>query len=591
MMSEQNGSIPSPDRSTKQENLHVQSSSEVFGSSGNKSSNNTSSSAFTGTTPSSGDTVPETAATQGTQENSDDAVQFQETVWGVMHALQPAFYNLNLTEDKYVFGRGRMCDYSLDVPSIRKTKFFKNYSKEHFCLYRTKKTDGSTDQIFVEDFGGINGTYINGEKIPAKSKWPIKVRDKIAMSNPSNDVFLFIDSENQDAEFHEDFRKKYVVHRLLGTGATGKVHEVWGKLSAGRFAAKVINKARLTAYSLQPSSVHRDIRTEAEILTKLGHPCVIAVHDVIDTARELYIVLEYAGGGELFLRLQNNGALAEATAKLFFYQMLCAVMYLHEHDITHRDLKPENILLMSTADQCRIKITDFGMSRLVGEQSFMQTIAGTPSYLAPEIIQHSRRQSAGYTKLVDLWSLGVVLYVCLVAYPPFSRQRPDTTEDVEEQIVKGNYNFRTGNWLKVSKQAVSLVKSLMQVDPSRRLTSSQAMAHTWLDDRTMLRKASEIMYPERDPDRQVSEMDERKVSSGSTETRKISTDNDDSPAAPGSRLTSVDSNEYQHLLAGENKGSGEFGSKEIEKRTLEMAATEETKPTEGALPAKKFKGL
>nr|CAB3264138.1 myosin light chain kinase A [Phallusia mammillata] len=504
--------------------------STPLGSGESKSTNNTSSVPTSGTV-SSGDTVP----TQEVQEETDSS-QNPENVWGIILALRPEFVHLDLVESKYVFGRDQKCDYCLDLPSIRRTKYFKNYSKKHFIVWRTIKEDGATDQVFVQDLGGLNGTFVNGEKIPSNDKRPIKVRDRIAMSSSGNDVFLFIDKvAGKEEQFHEDFLRKYIVDQMLGRGACGKVHEVWSKLGAGRFAAKVISKAQLSVYSAQPYIQQRDITEEAEILRKLKHPCIIGVHEVIDTPKDLHIILEYAGGGELFERLAEKGPLTESTAKLYFYQMLAAVTYLHNNDITHRDLKPENILMMSThEEQCLIKITDFGMSRLVEEQSLMMTLAGTPSYLAPEIVKQLQSPiNQGYTKLVDLWSLGVILFVCLVAYPPFSKDRPDTKQTINEQIMNANYSFSTVNWKKISKNAKDLITCLLQLDVTKRFSTSQAMEHTWLDDPAMHKKANELMYPNRT-------MGEKGISDVSVNTRKVSSDND-YQSGQSSRVTSATS--------------------------------------------------
>lgn len=189
----------------------------------------------------------------------------------------------------------------------------------------------------------------------------------------------------------------------------------------------------------------------------------------------------------------------EPIAKLLFYQMLVAVKYLHEQGITHRDLKPENVLLSSEKNETVIKITDFGLSKVVGEQSLMQTLCGTPSYLAPEVLLTCG--TGGYSKAVDLWSLGVILFICLAGYPPFSEQI--TKHTLHEQIVKGLYSFPKQYWKTVSPQAIDLVKKLLTVDPNKRITVDEALQHPWIsEDKEVIEKANNLMaevYPTMPP--------------------------------------------------------------------------------------------
>ncbi|GAB5579247.1 serine/threonine-protein kinase Chk2 isoform X9 [Prionailurus iriomotensis] len=176
-------------------------------------------------------------------------------------------------------------------------------------------------------------------------------------------------------------------------------------------------------------------------------PCIIKIKDFFE-AEDYYIVLELMEGGELFDRVVGKKRLKEATCKLYFYQMLLAVQYLHENGIIHRDLKPENVLLSSPKEDCLIKITDFGQSKILGETSLMRTLCGTPTYLAPEVLNSFG--TAGYNRAVDCWSLGVILFICLSGYPPFSEHK--TQVSLKDQITSGKFNFIPEVWAEVSEK-------------------------------------------------------------------------------------------------------------------------------------------
>jgi serine/threonine protein kinase len=137
-------------------------------------------------------------------------------------------------------------------------------------------------------------------------------------------------------------------------------------------------------------------------------------------------------------------------------------------------LKPENVLCTS-ADSDDIKISDFGLSRVVGEQSFMQTLCGTPLYLAPEVLTNS--QTDGYGRAVDMWSIGVILYVMLCGYAPFDDSQPHA---ILEHVKKAEFDFPEREWASVSQSAKDLICRLMHVDPAERITAPQALQHAWL---------------------------------------------------------------------------------------------------------------
>lgn len=149
----------------------------------------------------------------------------------------------------------------------------------------------------------------------------------------------------------------------------------------------------------------------------------------------------------------------------------------HERSIVHRDIKPENILVIDR--DLHVKIADFGLAKIIGEESFTSTLCGTPSYVAPEILEPGNRRR--YTRAVDVWSLGVVLYICLCGFPPFSDElwseaNPYT---LSQQIKEGRFDYPSPYWDSVGDPALDLIDKMLHVDVETRITIDQCLEHPW----------------------------------------------------------------------------------------------------------------
>ncbi|XP_007900011.1 serine/threonine-protein kinase Chk2 isoform X2 [Callorhinchus milii] len=308
-------------------------------------------------------------------------------------------------------------------------------------------------------------------------------------------VFVFSDLTTDDqSDLPKEFRDKYILSRTLGSGVCGEVRLAFGKENCKKVAVKIVRKLKFAALVAERGDKVSNDATEIKILKMLDHPCIIKIEEVFNFEDCFYLILELMEGGELFDRVVSCAKLKEQTAKLFFYQMLLAVQYLHNNNITHRDLKPENVLIATGEESSLIKITDFGLAKIVGETSLMKTLCGTPTYLAPEVLLTAGMGS--YSKAVDCWSLGVILFICLGGYPPFSDQIESMS--LSDQIIKGHYTFIPSCWGHVSEMAKDLVKKLLNVDPEKRLSPNEALNHPWIQDEEVKRKARQLMYPERE---------------------------------------------------------------------------------------------
>ncbi|XP_048742373.1 serine/threonine-protein kinase Chk2-like [Ostrea edulis] len=435
---------------------------------------------------SSMETVP-TDFIDGDFSEEDDA---DETPWARLMPLGEGFVTVDLKNDDYSFGRGENCDVSFSIQMARTKQCFQAYSKVHFKLIKQQTSSGVF--VFLEDTSS-NGTFINGEKVGKGNKQALKNNDEIALALKKNKAYMYLDlSMDEDGTLPQLIRDKYTLGRTLGKGACGEVKIAFSKGACERFAVKIISKKKFTVGGNNQVNLSQQVMNEVNLLKALKHPCIIKIEDVVDTPDVLYIILELVDGGELFDKVVSIGQYDEPTAKLIFYQMVCAVKYLHDEGITHRDLKPENILLATEENESLIKVTDFGLSKFVDAGSMMKTFCGTPSYLAPEILLTVGM--GAYTKAIDCWSLGVILYICLAGYPPFSDEREDMSLD--KQIKEGHYTFPTEYWKGISEPAIDLIKKLLTVDPKKRITLAEVVNHPWFKDDAMKKKANNLMFPE-----------------------------------------------------------------------------------------------
>eukprot|EP00475_Leptophrys_vorax_P013430 TRINITY_DN19838_c0_g1_i3.p2 TRINITY_DN19838_c0_g1~~TRINITY_DN19838_c0_g1_i3.p2 ORF type:complete len:360 (+),score=107.61 TRINITY_DN19838_c0_g1_i3:79-1080(+) len=264
-----------------------------------------------------------------------------------------------------------------------------------------------------------------------------------------------------------DINSVYEFKDKLGTGSFAVVKRATHKKSKKEVAVKIIKKKNLNAEELAT------INDEVDILQKIDHPNIVKLYEIFDTAKYLYMVLELLTGGELFERIVSKGNFSEKEAAVVTRDMTLAIKYMHEIGIVHRDLKPENLLYSDTTQNAVIKITDFGLAKFLSTATeTMSTPCGTPGYVAPEILKNEK-----YGPEVDLWSIGVILYILLCGFPPFY---DETAAGLYEQIKKGDYDFPSPYWDTISDEAKNLVTRLLTVNPKERCTYTELLEHPWI---------------------------------------------------------------------------------------------------------------
>ncbi|CAE7535509.1 fhkC [Symbiodinium sp. CCMP2592] len=267
---------------------------------------------------------------------------------------------------------------------------------------------------------------------------------------------------------------------VIGTGAQGQVFACRREKSDARLAAKVVDCHRLQLSADEPEIVVKKMENEVRILRNAEHEHCVSLYDIYRTPRWIVLIMERLEGGELFEQIAKKRTLKELEAKHVFQQIVSGLVFLHGKKIAHRDLKPENVLIakMRQADppneDCTlydIKIADYGLSKYNDEGEPLRSMVGTPQYWAPEMLKAKGRQ--GYDERVDLWSLGVLLYVMLYGRYPFRG------DNANEQIKNGTFELSRVK-SPPSEDAQDLIRKLLKVNPGDRLPLSGCLEHPWL---------------------------------------------------------------------------------------------------------------
>ncbi|XP_043374024.1 serine/threonine-protein kinase MARK2 isoform X23 [Dermochelys coriacea] len=253
----------------------------------------------------------------------------------------------------------------------------------------------------------------------------------------------------------------YRLLKTIGKGNFAKVKLARHVLTGKEVAVKIIDKTQLNSSSLQ--KLFREVR----IMKVLNHPNIVKLFEVIETEKTLYLVMEYASGGEVFDYLVAHGRMKEKEARAKFRQIVSSVQYCHQKFIVHRDLKAENLLL--DADM-NIKIADFGFSNEFTFGNKLDTFCGSPPYAAPELFQGKKYDGPE----VDVWSLGVILYTLVSGSLPFDGQN---LKELRERVLRGKYRIP----FYMSTDCENLLKKFLILNPSKRGTLEQIMKDRWMN--------------------------------------------------------------------------------------------------------------
>ncbi|KAM9913654.1 hypothetical protein OXX69_001397 [Metschnikowia pulcherrima] len=313
--------------------------------------------------------------------------------------------------------------------------------------------DAAKDDAFLGQIRISPDTDSAASDVPSAVQWyPLRSRvvgERVTGSLQIKWQFTYNDSKK--AYGPDDFD----VLRLLGKGTFGQVYQVRNKENGRIYAMKILSKKLIVkkkeiAHTIGERNIL--VRTSAA-----ASPFIVGLKFSFQTVLDLYLVTDYMSGGELFWHLQKEGRFGEERAKFYIAELVLALEHLHDNDIVYRDLKPENILLDANG---HIALCDFGLSKAnLNNDGTTNTFCGTTEYLAPEVLL----DESGYTKMVDFWSLGVLIFEMCCGWSPFYA---DNTQQMYKNIAFGKVRFPKEV---LSPEGRSFVKGLLNRNPKHRL--------------------------------------------------------------------------------------------------------------------------
>ncbi|XP_046544762.1 cAMP-dependent protein kinase catalytic subunit alpha isoform X4 [Haliotis rubra] len=331
-------------------------------------------------------------------------------------------------------GKGASCP---DLPPLRRDKgqLLKKYDPREATRVKEDRLRRDLQRLYLWDVK----QFLAEAKEQFTAKW-----EKPAVANACLDDFDRI--------------------KTLGTGSFGRVMLVQHKATRNYLAMKILDKQKVVKLKQVEHTLN-----EKKILNAIDFPFLVKLEYSFKDNTNLYMVLEFVSGGEMFSHLRRIGRFSEPHSRFYAAQIVLVLEYLHHLDIMYRDLKPENLLVDSSG---YLQVTDFGFAKRVKGRTW--TLCGTPEYLAPEIIL-----SKGYNKAVDWWALGVLIYEMAAGYPPFFADQPI---QIYEKIVSGKVRFPSH----FSGDLKDLLRNLLQVDLTKRFGNlkngvNDIKTHKWFN--------------------------------------------------------------------------------------------------------------
>ena len=370
-----------------------------------------------------------------------------------------------IEEDQCVRYEGYVYKYSQTQKKMKRT-YFRLIGKD---LYYYKKKEEKNHR----GMHNLSGVFIKkGEDFEYDGKKYLSI------------VILYKTEKSYYFDNEEDFNKwfeklnlavqnkslfdKYEVKQKIGKGKFGLVKCGINKETNKQVAIKIMAKKNMDKSDLELAKV------EIDILKISQHPNIIKLYDIYENENYIYIIMEYCSGGDLLSYFEYyEYQLKETKVCEIIHKLSMAIYFLHSYGIVHRDLKPENILMTDLTPEADIRLLDFGLSKIIGNEEKCTEPYGTLSFVAPEVLQ-----GKPYDKSVDLWSIGIITFLLLCGYLPFDDKHSE--REIARQTIQDPVPFENKIWNKYSPEARTFVEGLLQKKPEKRYSIKELLEHPWI---------------------------------------------------------------------------------------------------------------
>ena len=371
----------------------------------------------------------------------------------------------NFEEQQCVQYEGYVYKFSQTQKKMKKT-YFRLIGKD---LYYYKKKEEEKHR----GMHNLSGVFIKkGEDLEFEGTKYLSIvilykNEKSYYFDNEADFKIWFEKLNQAVQSKSLF-DKYEVKQKIGKGKFGLVKAGINKETKKPVAIKIMAKKNMDKSDMELAKV------EIDILKVSQHPNIIKLYDVFENENYIYIIMEYCTGGDLLSYFEyHDYELPEAKVCEIIHKLSMAVYYLHSYGIVHRDLKPENILMTDLSDTADIRLLDFGLSKIVGNDEKCTEPYGTLSFVAPEVLQ-----GKPYDKSVDLWSIGIIAFLLLCGYLPFDDKHSE--REIARQTIQDPVPYDNKIWSKISPEAKTFVDGLLQKKPEKRYKIKEVLEHPWI---------------------------------------------------------------------------------------------------------------
>ena len=374
-------------------------------------------------------------------------------------------FDLDIQEDNCVQYEGYVYKYSQTQKKMKKT-YFRLIGKD---LYYYKKKEEKNHR----GMHNLSGVFVKkGDDLEFEGKKYLSItilyqQEKSYYFDNEEDFKIWFEKLNTAVQ-NKSLFDKYEVKQKIGKGKFGLVKSGINKETKKPVAIKIMAKKNMDKSDMELAKV------EIDILKIAQHPNIIKLYDVFENENYIYIIMEYCSGGDLLSYFEyHEYELPEAKVCEIVHKLSMAVYYLHSYGIVHRDLKPENILMTDLSSSADMRLLDFGLSKIVGNDEKCTEPYGTLSFVAPEVLQ-----GKPYDKSVDLWSIGIITFLLLCGYLPFDDKHSE--REIARQTIQDPVPYENKIWSKLSPEAKTFVDGLLQKKPEKRYTIKEVLEHPWI---------------------------------------------------------------------------------------------------------------